>query len=162
MTVTRPFRTLAAPLVVLVVLVGFAACGIDEGEVSTVATTTAGGDAGSGSTSTTDPGAPAISLPDIPSDVTEPDSTVPDPTQPDSLPAGEATPGGFTPENIRDALQAEANLTEQQATCVSIGVFATFDDATIDELFTAPDTASLDPDVADQFEEIVTTCVQGG
>jgi hypothetical protein len=162
MTVTRPFRTLAAPLVLLLALAGVAGCGIDEDELSTGTTTTAAGDASRGSTSTTDPGAPAISLPDIPSDVTEPDSTVPDPTQPDSLPEGETTPGGFTPENIRDALQAEADLTAQQATCVAIGVFATFDDAAIDELFTAQDTASLDPDIAGQFEEIVQTCVQGG
>jgi hypothetical protein len=148
-----------AALAVLLLALAGASCGIDEDQLAT-GTTTSGGKGRAATT--TDPGTPRISLPDIPSDVTEPESTVPDPPQPDTLPAGRTTPGGFTPAGVRDALVDGTDLTEDQATCVSIGVFAKFDDASIDELFTAADPSSVDPDLRAQFEEIVTTCVQGG
>jgi hypothetical protein len=159
--VIRRARPLLVVLAALIAMAGAVACGIDEDEVTQVTLVDQSDTTSTEPTSTTE-GGPEISLPDIPSDVTEPESTVPDPTEPDTLPEGEATPGGFTPDGIRDALLEGTDLTEEQATCVSIGVFASLDGSQIDELFTADDTSEVDPDVVSQFEEIVLTCVQGG
>ena len=79
---TRPIRPFVTLVAVALALVGAAACGIDEDKVADGVQNNVGADSTTSTTATTEPGGPDISLPDIPSDVTEPESTVPDPSEP--------------------------------------------------------------------------------
>jgi hypothetical protein len=151
---TPRIRSLIAVVVLIVAFAGAAACGIDEDEVATGATTTRP----QGGTTTSKPGGPNISLPDIPPDVTE--STVPDPST-SSIPSGEETPAGVTPDALAATL-LKAGLTQDQADCVAAGVFAEFDGDTIDQMVAANDLADLGGDIEQKFTEIVQTCLQGG
>jgi hypothetical protein len=165
--VTRPLRPFVTALALLLAVAGVAACGIDEDQVAAGGPTTAstGEDdtTTSSTTETTEAGGPDISLPDIPSDVTEPDdtiaepSTVPDETLPDD---GSSTPGGLTPDALTQAFIDEG-FTPEQATCITIGTFASLSGDEIDQLASG-DESQIDPDVYSTFEEIVQTCVQGG
>ena len=154
-TLTPRRRSLVTVLALLIALAAVAACGIDEDEVATGATTKPEAPR----STTSKPGGPAISLPDIPSDVTE--STVPDPTTTGSVPESETTPGGVTPDALAEQL-VDAGLTEDQAQCVAIGTFEKFDGETIDQMVAADDLADLGGDIEQQFTDIVETCLQGG
>ena len=159
---TRPIRSLVTLLAVVVALVGAAACGIDEDKVAGGVQTNGGTDTTTTSTTgTTEPAGPDISLPDIPSDVTQPEDTVPDPTEPqDTVSSGETTPGGLTQADLEAAF-VQAGFTEEQAACIATGMFATIDPAAIDSLASG-DESQVDPEVLSQFQEIVLTCAQGG
>ena len=76
----RSRTSIIGTLLVAAVLV--TACGIDEDKVADGVQSAIGAESTTSTTGTTEPGGPDISLPDIPSDVTEPESTVPDPSEP--------------------------------------------------------------------------------
>jgi len=159
--VTRPIRPFVTLVAVLVVLMGAAACGIDEDKVADGVQSAIGAESTTSTTGTTEPGGPDISLPDIPSDVTEPESTVPDPSEPvDTEPSGDTTPGGLTQADLEAAF-VQTGFTEEQAACMASGMFATLDPAAIDSLATG-DESEVDPEVMSEFQEIVLTCAQGG
>jgi hypothetical protein len=141
-------------LVAVVLTLATAACGVDDDKVATGATTTQ-----PGHTTTTKPGGPQISLPDIPPDATE--STVPDPTTTSSVPESDATPNGVTPDDLAQQVVGP-NITEDQAQCIANDTFAEFDGATIDEMIAANDLGDLGGDIEQRFTAIVQRCVQGG
>jgi hypothetical protein len=142
-------------LVALALALATAACGIDEDKVATGAAPTT--EPGTHPTSSK-PGGPQISLPDIPPDATE--STVPDPTTTSSVPEGEATPNGVTPDDLAQQMVGP-NITEDQAQCIANNTFAEFDGATIDQMIAANDLAELGGDIEQRFTDIVEQCVGG-
>jgi hypothetical protein len=63
-------------------------------------------------------------------------------------------------DTFKSALQDRTNLTKAEATCVVDKTYKTFDQNTINDLYTASDQKDLDAKDQKKFEAIVEGCVK--